>query len=186
MFRRHCKRLLKNKAHNSTYSLCSQALLGRGEENLQVMFQSVKERIHVKEAAEQAERLARQVIEVGKRGWRVVAHWELPEWLRDNDYIDHGHRPPLESFRLCFKSIFRIHTETGNIWTHLLGFVAFVCVTLYLFLRPVSLTNPFPRDITEKIVFGSFLGGAIFCLAFSTLYHTMDCHSDKISNLFSR
>jgi adiponectin receptor len=163
-----------------------QALIGRGEENLQVMFQNVKERIHVKEAAEQAERLARQVIEAGKRGWRVVAHWELPEWLRDNDYIDHGHRPPLESVRLCFKSVFRIHTETGNIWTHLLGFIAFVCVTLYLYLRPVTLASPFPSDITEKVVFGAFLGGALFCLAFSTLYHTMDCHSDKISNLFSR
>jgi adiponectin receptor len=163
-----------------------QALIGRGEENLQVMFQNVKERIHVKEAAEQAERLARQVIEAGKRGWRVVAHWELPEWLRDNDFIDHGHRPPLESFRLCFKSMFRIHTETGNIWTHLLGFIAFVCVTLYFYLRPVTLSNPFPRDITEKFVFGSFFAGALFCLAFSTLYHTMDCHSDKISNLFSR
>ena len=164
----------------------AKALIGRGEENLQVMFQNVRERIHVKEAAEQAERLARQVIEAGKRGWRVVAHWELPEWLRDNEFIDNGHRPPLESFRLCFKSMFRIHSETGNIWTHLLGFIAFVCVTLYFYLRPVTMSNPFPRDTTEKVVFGSFFAGALFCLAFSTLYHTMDCHSDKISNLFSR
>lgn len=27
----------------------------------------------------------------------------------------------MPSFRACFGSIFRIHTETGNIWTHLLG-----------------------------------------------------------------
>uniref|UniRef100_A0A8C9CNT2 Uncharacterized protein n=1 Tax=Phocoena sinus TaxID=42100 RepID=A0A8C9CNT2_PHOSS len=40
---------------------------------------------------------------------------------RDNDYLLHGHRPPMPSFRACFKSIFRIHTETGNIWTHLLA-----------------------------------------------------------------
>ena len=142
--------------------------------------------MHVKEAAEQAERLAHQVIEAGKRGWRVASHWELPEWLRDNDFIDHGHRPPLDSFQLCFKSIFRIHTETGNIWTHLIGFIAFVCVTLYFFFKPVTLTSPFPNSVSEKIVFGSFFGGALFCLAFSTLYHTMYCHSDRISNLFSR
>ena len=163
-----------------------QALIGRGEENLQVMIQNVKERVHVKEAAEQAERLARQVIEVGKRSWRVVSHMDLPEWLRDNDFIRHGHRPPLKSFRLCFKSIFRIHSETGNIWTHLLGFVAFVCVAFYFFLRPITLSNPFPKGIQEKLVFGSFFAGALFCLAFSTLFHTMDCHSDKVSNLFSR
>jgi hypothetical protein len=27
----------------------------------------------------------------------------------------------MPSFRACFGSIFRIHTETGNIWTHLVG-----------------------------------------------------------------
>ena len=32
-----------------------------------------------------------------------------------------GHRPELNSFTECFKSIFMIHTETGNIWTHLIG-----------------------------------------------------------------
>uniref|UniRef100_A0A8C6EFV2 Uncharacterized protein n=1 Tax=Moschus moschiferus TaxID=68415 RepID=A0A8C6EFV2_MOSMO len=33
----------------------------------------------------------------------------------------HGHRPPMPSFRACYKSIFRIHTETSNVWTHLLA-----------------------------------------------------------------
>jgi adiponectin receptor len=31
----------------------------------------------------------------------------------------------MPSFQVCLKSIF-IHTETGNIWTHLLGFVPFI------------------------------------------------------------
>ena len=39
--------------------------------------------------------------------------------FRDNDFLHFGHRPALPSFAECFKSIFRIHTETGNIWTHL-------------------------------------------------------------------
>lgn len=50
-----------------------------------------------------------------------MPHDVLPDWLKDNDFLLHGHRPPMPSFRACFKSIFRIHTETGNIWTHLLG-----------------------------------------------------------------
>ena len=33
----------------------------------------------------------------------------------------HLGRPELNSFSECFKSVFRIHTETGNIWTHLIG-----------------------------------------------------------------
>ena len=37
--------------------------------------------------------------------------------------------------RECFKSIFRIHTETGNIWTHLLGVVAFLGLAIYFITR---------------------------------------------------
>uniref|UniRef100_A0A8B9K185 Adiponectin receptor 2 n=1 Tax=Astyanax mexicanus TaxID=7994 RepID=A0A8B9K185_ASTMX len=60
--------------------------------------------------------------------WRVIPHDVLPDWLKDNDFLLHGHRPPMPSFRACFKSIFRIHTETGNIWTHLLG-KTHMCIT---------------------------------------------------------
>lgn len=51
----------------------------------------------------------------------LMHHDHLPVWLKDNDFLINGHRPPLNSFGECFKSIFSIHTETGNIWTHLLG-----------------------------------------------------------------
>ena len=40
-------------------------------------------------------------------GWNVVSHWELPEWLRDNEFLSHGHRPQLPSFKQCFSSMFR-------------------------------------------------------------------------------
>ena len=69
-------------------------------------------------AAEQAEEFVKKV---WAAGWRVVHHHSLPDWLQDNDFLHTGHRPPTNSFLVCFKSIFRIHTETGNIWSHLLG-----------------------------------------------------------------
>lgn len=67
------------------------------------------------------ERMEEFVCKVWEGRWRVIPHDVLPDWLKDNDFLLHGHRPPMPSFRACFKSIFRIHTETGNIWTHLLG-----------------------------------------------------------------
>lgn len=69
-------------------------------------------------AFEKAEELARRV---WAAGWMVVHHNHLPKWLRDNDFLVKGHRPPMNSYWKCFKSVFRVHTETGNIWTHLLG-----------------------------------------------------------------
>ena len=74
-------------------------------------------------AAEQAEEFVKKVWEAG---WRVVHHNSLPTWLKDNDFLHKGHRTPTNSFMACFKSIFRIHTETGNIWSHLLGKQVFI------------------------------------------------------------
>uniref|UniRef100_A0A3B5MXQ0 Adiponectin receptor 1a n=1 Tax=Xiphophorus couchianus TaxID=32473 RepID=A0A3B5MXQ0_9TELE len=67
------------------------------------------------------EKMEEFVHKVWEGRWRVIPFHVLPDWLKDNDYLLHGHRPPMPSFRACFGSIFRIHTETGNIWTHLLA-----------------------------------------------------------------
>ncbi|CAG2193138.1 ADIPOR [Mytilus edulis] len=86
-------------------------------------------------AAEHAEEFVKRVWEAG---WRVVNHHSLPDWLQDNDFLHKGHRVPTNSFRECFKSIFRIHTETGNIWSHLLGMIAFMGIAGYFFNSSIS------------------------------------------------
>lgn len=59
-----------------------------------------------------------------------------PDWLKDNNYPLHGRWPPMPSSWACFKSIFCIYTETGNIWTLLLGFVLFLFLGILTTLRP--------------------------------------------------
>ncbi|KFM58034.1 ADIPOR-like receptor, partial [Stegodyphus mimosarum] len=86
----------------------------------------------VLEEAEQAEHLVRKVWE---EAWKVCHFSSLPKWLQDNDFLHRGHRPPLPSFTACFRSIFRIHTETGNIWTHLLGCISFIGIAFYFLTR---------------------------------------------------
>lgn len=105
----------------------------------------------------------------------------LPKWLQDNNFLHRNHRPPLPSFRACFKSVFRIHTETGNIWTHLLGCVAFIGVACYFLSRP-----SIEIQLQEKIVFGAFFLGAIICLGMSFAFHTLCCHSETVGKLFSK
>lgn len=128
--------------------------------------------------AEQAEDFVRHV---WKQGWKVVSHHSLPAWLKDNDFLVKGHRPELKSFRACFRSIFRIHTETGNIWTHLLGCVAFVAIFAYFLSRPSIEVH-----WHEKAVLLPFFGGAILCLGFSWLFHTVYCHSERVGKLFNK
>jgi len=59
--------------------------------------------------------------DVGSDDWSPVLHASLPEWLRDNELIETGHRPQLNNFYSCLMSVFSVHSETGNIWTHLIG-----------------------------------------------------------------
>lgn len=125
-----------------------------------------------------AEELAKRI---WAAGWLVVHHNHLPKWLRDNDFLVKGHRPPMNSFWKCFKSVFRVHTETGNIWTHLLGCIAFTAVALYFNSRP-SLEIQWQ----EKLVFSAFFVGAILCLFFSWMFHTVYCHSEKVGRFFNK
>lgn len=131
-----------------------------------------------KNCAEQVELFAKYVWE---NGWKAMPHHALPNWLRDNDFLLKGHRPPLPSIKACFKSIFRIHTETGNIWTHFIGAISFMAIASYFLTRPNA-----EIQFQEKIIFGTFFMGAIICLLCSALFHTFYCYSPKVCKLFNK
>lgn len=127
---------------------------------------------------DQAEEVVMRIIQAS---WSVCHFNKLPNWLQDNDFITHGHRPPLPSFRACFKSIFRVHSETGNIWTHMIGCLFFICTATYFLINP-----ELEIQFQEKVVFGIFFAGAIICLGFSFTFHTVICHSQFVSKVFSK
>ncbi|VDD82459.1 unnamed protein product [Mesocestoides corti] len=114
-------------------------------------------------------------------GWHVVHYTHLPEWLRDNDYLLWGHRPQLATFKQCFRSIFRIHTETGNIWTHLLGCLCFLVLCISFLVHP-GLDLPWE----EVLVITVFFVSAILALGFSWTFHTVSCHSEHVGRIFSK
>jgi len=159
-------------------------VIEEGKDELSVAFKMMHQMEYQMEyVVEEAEKCVQCVINTG---WRVVSHWELPQWLRDNDFLWHMHRPQLPSFRECFCSMFRIHTETGNIWTHFLGLFLILIAMLVVYLRPEDMVVDYPRGWEEYAVFTAFFIGAIFCLGFSWLYHTCSCHSKKASALLSK
>ncbi|CAB3402614.1 unnamed protein product [Caenorhabditis bovis] len=113
--------------------------------------------------------------------WKATNFETLPEWLQDNEYLRTGHRPPLPSFSSCFKSIFALHTETGNIWTHMYGCVAFIGVGIWFVTRPND-----QMQWMEKLIYSAFFLGAVICLGMSFLFHTVACHSVEMAKLFSK
>jgi len=115
--------------------------------------------------------------------WKVVSFFQLQEWQKDNEFLLHWHRPAMPSFKACFNSIFRLHTETGNIWTHLIGVLVFIGICIYFLCLPA--TN-FISHWQEKVVFFLFFLGAVLCLCFSTLFHMMGCHSERVFHIFGK
>lgn len=159
--------------------------IGGGEGKQNNTKKTVQERRN--DTLEEVEMISPRTIElVLTERHHLLSHSELPDWLRGNEFLSRFHRPPMPCFRSCFKSIFKIHSETGNIWTHLIGFIVFVCITSYMLLRPINTANPFPGDWREKLIFSCFFVGAILCLGVSWIFHTVYCHSKTVSKIFRR
>eukprot|EP01090_Pellita_catalonica_P014701 TRINITY_DN3807_c0_g1_i2.p1 TRINITY_DN3807_c0_g1~~TRINITY_DN3807_c0_g1_i2.p1 ORF type:complete len:323 (+),score=3.62 TRINITY_DN3807_c0_g1_i2:32-970(+) len=114
------------------------------------------------------------------RGWKRLARKNLttftqaPKFLKHNEFITGGYRPGDISFKECVYSIFSLHNETTDIWTHLLATIYF----LILFVRTftVHITDP---SLADVIVFSIFLGCATIQMLNSTLFHIFNCISPK-------
>ncbi|KAK4404396.1 Heptahelical transmembrane protein 3 [Sesamum angolense] len=79
--------------------------------------------------------------EKAKSKGRVLLKYEaLPEYLKDNEFIRDYYRCewPLKDVVL---SIFSLHNETFNIWTHLLGFMIFMGMMMMSLTEKMSIEN---------------------------------------------
>ena len=59
---------------------------------------------------------------------------EAPEWLIDNHFILTGYRIGFTKVKDVLKSLFMIHNETTNIWSHMLGIIMFILLTSYIII----------------------------------------------------
>lgn len=113
----------------------------------------------------------------------LLAWDDLEDWRRDNAFIHTGYRPTSNSYRRSFSSLFTLHNESVNIWTHLLGSIFFTAVGLaafYLFeafaaARYASATR------ADVVAFAFFFAGAFLCLGMSATFHALSNHSPDVA-----
>eukprot|EP00250_Pteridium_aquilinum_P015574 c22651_g1_i2 orf=94-1233(-) len=95
-----------------------------------------KELLEVPEEEEElaSPRCPRKLWQKMKRKYHLVEFHALPDYLRDNEFIVAHYRAdwPLKQTLL---SMFTIHNETLNIWTHLIGFIIFLGLTIYTIVK---------------------------------------------------
>ncbi|XP_040989651.1 heptahelical transmembrane protein 4-like isoform X2 [Juglans microcarpa x Juglans regia] len=66
--------------------------------------------------------------------YQLVEYHSLPGYLRDNDFVV-GHYRSEWPLKQALLSIFSIHNETLNVWTHLIGFFLFLSLTIYTAMK---------------------------------------------------
>ncbi|XP_061338896.1 heptahelical transmembrane protein 4-like isoform X1 [Gastrolobium bilobum] len=115
----------------------------------------------------------------GKRLWKkvkyqLVEYHSLPGYLRDNEYIL-GHYRSEWPMKQILLSIFTIHNETLNVWTHLIGFFLFLALTIYTAMKVPKVVDlnslqHFP-DILKKADLYKLQSELLTCLpSMSDLY----------------
>ena len=101
---------------------------------------------------------------------------ELPKWLQNNPFVHRRYRPPKESYAYCFKSVFMLHTETVNIWTHLVAFFIYLYMAVEFF-RHQHCPGIYGAD---KILLSTAYFACMATWLMSTVYHIMICHSVSV------
>ncbi|KAL8400444.1 hypothetical protein RB594_000725 [Gaeumannomyces avenae] len=114
---------------------------------------------------------------------------ELEEWRRDNAYILGGYRRTSNSYRACAASLAYLHNESVNIWSHLLGAVAFSAAGLWLLRRfsapavvvAAAHAAATAADGADVLAFACFFAGAFLCLGMSATFHAVINHSPSVA-----
>ncbi|KAJ5671549.1 hemolysin-III channel protein Izh2 [Penicillium longicatenatum] len=113
---------------------------------------------------------------------RLLSYNDVPEWYSDNPYILTGYRPISNSTQTCLSSLFYLHNESINIYSHLIPAVAFLLAewTLYHYLQMWYPHTP----LQDQIILAFFLLTATICLGMSATFHTLMNHSEDVCNLW--
>lgn len=116
---------------------------------------------------------------VQKKTVRKLYTWEeIPEWQKDNEHIHTGYVRETSSFKECIKSLFYIHNETVNIYSHLLPAVAFL---LTIFFNKYVVPTYSTTTWLDYIIIDIFFLGAFSCLSLSSIFHCFKSHSLPIA-----
>lgn len=121
-----------------------------------------------------------------KEIWKLWRYDEIPEYLKDNDFIWTGYRVHL-TFKMCIRSILKWHNELWNVWTHFVGGLFFIGFIFYcLFSEGWDRYNHLlkPEEVKEENfhrgIFIIYSISALICMMGSFSFHLFGCMSREI------
>lgn len=125
--------------------------LGHGEQanhknrNIGSVLAAAAHQLHIDGALETANVYIHKIQEAGHIGkvklQAFIGHIKsAPSHLIDNEYIQHGYRINFNSFGKICRSLFMLHNETINVWSHLIGVMLFIGLLVWtqVTLSPIT------------------------------------------------
>lgn len=109
----------------------------------------------------------------------LAFYHELDPWQQDNHFIRSGYVKETQSYARCFKSLFYLHNETINIYSHLVP----SCLVLAAVILYLETTLPMYDNYTgswEKWNLIQFAVACTICLLVSSTFHCFKSHSLSI------
>lgn len=98
--------------------------------------------------------------------FQQIHSWEdIPRWMQCDPYIRRGYRPQLDSFSVCFQSIFYLHNESVNIWSHIIS--ALIILSVPLLFGYSSLPDGGSFSTADNALIHTYIAGCLACLIFS-------------------
>lgn len=110
-----------------------------------------------------------------KDAWHTLINFEaLEHWRQDSHYIVGSYRKTANSYRKSYASIFKIHNETVNIWSHLIPALLSMPIALGFYYH---LQSRYERASKGDVVaIGCFFLGALCCLGMSATFVVKSPH----------
>eukprot|EP00906_Rhabdomonas_costata_P035089 RCo049321 len=111
---------------------------------------------------------------VGPSSSPLLDYHSTAEYLREA-FVYHGYRAEGMRWAAVAPSLFQLHNETWNIWTHLLGCVAVVGVLVHTLCSSTG-----PAAYSERLPALIFLLSLAFVLGCSAVFHWFLCVNEKV------
>ncbi|XP_071953926.1 progestin and adipoQ receptor family member 3-like [Antedon mediterranea] len=109
-----------------------------------------------------------------RKGIVLYSYHEIPYFLKGNPYITKGYRVFLSSGQ-CIQSLCFWSNETLNVWTHLIGFLLFLTLSIY---DSIVIIPSFRGTFIDQVIFSVFILCFQFCMLSSAGYHLFCCRSE--------
>lgn len=116
---------------------------------------------------------------ITKKITKKLYTWEeIPDWQKDNEHILKGYVKETRNFKDCIESLFFLHNETVNIYSH---FIPGVCFLFTIFLNRYCVKQFLTTTIIDYFFINLFFFGAFTCLILSSIFHCFKSHSLEIA-----